>query len=257
MNVAVQAPAGWSPLRWIFYIAIAFVAHVGLIFAFGSRKPIVPREVIHAPTLQLTDRRSELQTLDDPTLFAMPHPQGFAAESWLPLPQIEFAPFRWSEPAQLLAMKLEQLGATFLTFTQTNNVARLALEPLPLPERSRPEAAEPDSAMKHRSTVRVSGGLTDRRWLNQPAILPSWPAPDLLTNSIVRILTDADGQSFTATLMPPGSGSKPADQLALDIARNARFAPNTRRLGTLTVGTIIFEWHTVPVPDTNAPANKP
>jgi hypothetical protein len=43
----------------------------------------------------------------------------------------------------------------------------------------------------------------------------------------------------------------------LDIARKARFAPIARNPGTLSVGTLIFEWHSVPVPDTNAPPTKP
>jgi hypothetical protein len=68
---------------------------------------------------------------------------------------------------------------------------------------------------------------------------------------------EPDGQVFSPVLMPPGSGSKSADQLALDIARSARFAPLPRDAGAFTIGALVFEWHTVPLPDTNAPAAKP
>ena len=44
-----------------------------------------------------------------------------------------------------------------------------------------------------------------------------------------------------------------ADQRALELARAARFAPSSR----LTIGRMIFNWHTVPPPDTNAPAASP
>jgi hypothetical protein len=257
MNAVLPAPDRWSRPRWIFYVLLAFAAHVGLIFAFGNRKPVVPREVIHPPTLQLTTRRSELQTLADPTIFAVPHPLGFAAASWLELPRIDFTPFRWSEPAQLLTLNVEHLGDTFLNYAQTNKVARLTFETLPPPQTTLLETAEPTTTLKQHSTVRVGGGLTDRRWLNTPVFLQSWPAPDLLTNSIVRVLADANGQIISGVLIPPGSGSKPADQQALEIARSARFTPTGPNADKLAIGSIIFEWHTVPLPDTNAPAPNP
>src|SRR5262245_6002427 len=85
-------PETWSIARRVFYIVLAFAIHVGLIFAFGNRKPIVARSVVNAPRIQLASGHSELQLLDDPTLFALPHPRGFAAATWLQLPRVEFAP---------------------------------------------------------------------------------------------------------------------------------------------------------------------
>jgi hypothetical protein len=58
-------------------------------------------------------------------------------------------------------------------------------------------------------------------------------------------------------LLPPDSGFAPADQYdqadqrALELARAMRFIPSPR----LTIGRMIFNWHTVPPPATNAPAN--
>lgn len=269
MNAIGQAPSapadpelhrgkGWSRPRWMVCVTLAFAAHIGLIFAFGNRQPVLPRAVENAPTLQLSTRRSELQTLGDPTLFALPHPRGFAAGSWLKLPMVAFAPFRWTEPPQLLLLPpLANLGTALLQYSQTNTIPRLELEVLAPPGLSRPETAAQPTALKQGSTVRVNGGLANRRWLNAPAILRSWPAADLLTNSIVQVLTDAEGQILSAALMPPGSGSKAADLKALELARSARFAPASRDGGRLTVGTLIFEWHTVPMPETNAPAAKP
>ena len=257
MNIAVDEREGWSRPRWISYVLLAFAAHLGLIFAFGNRQPALPREVIHPPRLQLATQRTELETLLDPTIFALPHPLGFAAASWLELPQIEFAPFRWSEPAQLLTLKAEHLGNTFLNFVQTNAVARLTFESLPPPEATPLGTPEPATTLRQHSIVRVRGDLAQRHWLNAPAILQSWPAADLLTNSVVRVLADPDGQVISGVLLPPGSGSKPADDQALELARAARFAPSSPASGKLAVGTIVFAWHTVPLPDTNAPAPKP
>jgi len=248
----------WSRPRWVFYVTLAFAAHLGLIFSFGNRHPVVPRAVANAPTLQLSTRRSELQTLGDPMLFASPHPRGFAAGSWLKLPLVEFAPIRWTEPPQLLLLPpLARLGTAFLHYAQTNVAPPLELETLPPPGLAQLEAAPQPTALRQSSTVRVNGRLANRRWLNAPAILRSWPAADLLTNSIVQVLTDTDGLILSAALMPPGSGSKAADQRALDLARSARFAPANRTSGNLTVGTLVFEWHTAPLPETNSPPAKP
>ena len=241
----------------MFYVLLAFAVHLGLIFVFGNRKPVLPRAVVNAPAIQLSIGRSELQTLDDPTLFALPHPHGFGTAAWLELPLIEFAPFRWTEPPQLMALPVAQLGAAFLRYAQTNVVPQLKLETVPPPELTRLPAPDEPTALKQSSAVRVGGSLANRRWLNPPAILRSWPATDLLTNSVVQVLTDPDGQILAATLLPPGSGSKAADQRALELARSARFAPVARNSGHLTVGDLIFEWHTVPMPDTNAPPAQP
>lgn len=248
---------GWSPSRWIFCVTFAFAAHIGLIFAFGNRDRVVPRTAVNAPAIQLATGRSELQILDDPTLFALPHPRGFAGASWLRLRNIEFAPFRWSEPPQLMALPVAQLGNALLSYAETNPVPRLELQTQPPTRPTRLASIAGTTALKQRSAARVSGDLANRRWLNAPALLRSWPATDLLTNSVVQVVTDGDGQILSAALMPPGSGSKAADLRALELARSAQFAPVPRAIGKLTVGAMIFEWHAVPVPDTNAPNSKP
>lgn len=249
-------PKPWSITRWTVCVLVAFAIHVGLIFMFGNQKSVVPRIVVNAPRIQLVSRPSEMQLLTDPTLFALPHPKGFAAAAWLQLPKVEFTPFRWTEPPQLLELPAAKLGSAFLHFAETNAV------PSPPTETLHPQATTPLVAgdqrtnLKQHSTVSTSGNLAQRRWLNAPALLRSWPAADLLTNSVVRIVIDADGQVFSPALLPPGSGSKAADQFALETARAARFAPIARK-GNQMSGALIFEWHTVPVPPTNPPPSKP
>ena len=252
-----SAPKSWSFLRWMVYVLLAFAIHVGLIFIFGNRKPVVPRAAANAPKIQLLSSRSELQSLDDPTLFALPHPRGFAATVWLELPQVEFAPFRWTEPAQLLDLPAAKLGSAFLHFAQTNAVPKLEVKTLPPIQTTRVIPDDPQTTLKQHSTVAATGEVAKRRWLNAPAVLRSWSAADLLTNSVVRIVVDADGQGFSPALIPPGSGSRAADQSALEIARGARFAPMSRQVARQTIGALLFEWHTVPVPETNPPAAKP
>jgi TonB family protein len=248
MNAAPTAltERAWTRQRWALFIGIAFAVHIGFIFAFGDRTPIVPRAIVNVPALQFTTHRSEREQLDDPTLFALPHPNGFAGAAWLRRPQIEFAPFRWTEPPRLLALSGDQLGATFQQQLAPKDFARLAVEILPPPEPTSLPPRDRTFITARRSASSLGGELTQRRWLNAPAALPSWPAADLLTNSVVQVWVDANGQILSPALLLPGSGSKEADQLAIKLARTARFAPLPSNRAQLTPGTLIFEWHTVP-----------
>ncbi len=251
MNAAPTATneCAWTRQRWVVFIGIAFAAHVGLIFAFGDRAAIVPRIVVHAPTMQYMTHRSEREQLDDPTLFALPHLNGFAGAAWLPRPQIEFAPFRWTEPPRLLALSGDQLGASFQQQLALKDFPRLEVEILPPSEPTSLPPLDRTFITARRSVPSLGGELTHRRWLNAPTTLPSWPAADLLTNSVVQVWVDANGQILSTALLLPGSGSKEADQLAIKLARNARFAPLPGNRAKLTPGTLIFEWHTVPQTD--------
>jgi len=256
MNTAppVSAERPWPWHRWTLFIGVAYAAHVGFVFAFGDRKPIMPRAIVHAPGLQFTTHRSEREQLDDPTLFALPHPNGFAGAAWLRPPHIEFAPFRWTEPPRLLALSVNQLGATFQQQQATNRGARLEIETLPPPDLTQIQPTDWTTYARRHSAASLGGDLTRRKWLNAPTDLPSWPAPDLLTNSLVQVWVQADGQILSPALLLPGSGWKEADQLALKLARTARFTP-LPAAARPTHGTLIFEWQTVP--QTNATPAAP
>ena len=245
----------WSAMRWIVAVTLVFGLHIGLIYALGSRKPIELRPVKNAPVMQIPASLNEFQQLDDPTLFALPHPRGFAAATWLRLPQIAFTPFRWTEPPRLLALPVQQLGETFLRFANTNPPPRLEIHPLASVQFTKIEPEEAIADAPRESRLRVSSGLAERRILNAPMNLPAWPSTDPLTNTLVRVLVDARGNVFSPVLQRPGSGSKEADQYALKLARDARFASGQKNGDTLAKGLLIFEWQTLP--KTNSPATTP
>jgi TonB family protein len=253
MNSAVTEPRAWSPARRSLLIMLVFAAHVGLILALGNRNPVRPRPPAPAPSLSLAPDSSELLELNDPTLFALPHRQGFAGAAWLKIPTVQFPPFRWTEPPRLLPLPIADLGVTFAQFMRTNVFVSRQFETKPAPDLPLPVAQEFAVAPTTNSTLRVAGDLVNRRLLNPPQLQP-WPALDLLTNTVVQVLVNAEGNVVSPTLLTV-SGSKPADQSALDIARAARFEPLRRSSPALTVGALIFEWHTEPL--TNAPAANP
>jgi TonB family protein len=121
----------------------------------------------------------------------------------------------------------------------------------------------PLAVSAEQSTLLLEGELA-QRWLIAPPPLRSCTNLDILTKSIVRIAVDAEGRPVSPTLLS-GSGSRKADQYALEVARAARFEPLGRNpadtalnpAADLSWGRMIFRWHTLPLPPTNAPAAKP
>jgi len=239
--------ARWTRGKWLTMVVLVFAAHVLLLFAFAGRKPIVPRTVTLVPTLQLADDSSEWLALNDPTLFALPHQPDFVAAMGSPALMTNQPPFSWTEPPRWLLLSNDDLGTAFNQFMQTNPVAALELQlkpPFKLNTPQMPATAEPSQ----QSTMRVEGELAPRL-LPSPATLTDWLYADVLAPSVVQVLVDAAGNVISTVLLAP-SGYAAADQRALEIARSVRFTPSS----DLTIGRMIFDWHTLPPPATNAPA---
>ncbi len=197
---------------------------------------------------------NELLTLNDPTLFALPHRQGFSGSAWLKMPRMNFPSFDWSEPTNWLALPVVQLGAVFGRFMETNHFDSWHPPANPEPDLGLPEFFSLTTTAGE-SKLRLEGGLARRRLLMPPK-LSSWPHKDLLTNSVVQVLLDGEGRPISVRLLPPGSGKAEADQQALEVAKAARFdavnGSGPRRianpLANLNWGHMIFEWHTLPAP---------
>lgn len=263
MNTAVFESRQWSRGRWWLIVALIFAAHIGLIFAFGERKPLVPRQPAFTPELRLGANRTELLALDDPTLFALPHANGFSGAAWMRIPRVEPEPFQWTEPPRWLPMPVEQLGAVFSQFMRTNEFTRFLPESKSAPQLAVPDIAPVENTSAAKSVLRIEGDLALRTLVNPP-LLPSWPGSDLLASSEVQVLVDAAGNVISVSLLPPGSGSKEADQRALTLAKPAKFAAVAREIGSATKpvnqwtrGKMIFQWRTEPLPLTNAPPSSP
>jgi hypothetical protein len=247
----------WTRSRWLMLVVLIFAAHVGLVFAFGARKPVVPRPVTQAPTVALAEDTDELLALNDPTLFAMPHPRDVTSVLRVKTSAFKPPPFRWTEPPGWLALSAEALGAVFGEFMQTNRFAGLELQLKPPLTLSTP-VLPIEPVLPQASTLQKADGLAQRQLLT-PLDLPSWPYADVIAPSRVQVLVNAAGEVVSTALLPPdnrleaASRYDAADQRALDLARTARFAPAP----LLTLGRLIFHWHTVPMTNTNAPGAPP
>jgi len=248
---------GWSLNRWLTLIVSVFVVHIVLLYVFGTRKAIAPRALNQVPTLKLAGNADELLMLENPTLFALPQAGEFAAVLWAVLPQTNSPAFLGTETPHWLSLSADGLLAVFNQFMQTNAFAGHTDEFKP-PLRLNPPASPLEPALAQVSTLRIAGDLMQRRMLTA-VDLPSWPFPDVIAPSKVQVLVNEAGDVISTLLLPSDNSQEAlghyelADQSALKFARAARFTPGPH----LTVGQMIFTWHTVPPPATNSPATSP
>jgi hypothetical protein len=260
MNPAVSVPRRWTLGRWLLALGIVFAGQVGLIFLLGEHSVAPARTRGPAPGFRLVSpTASEWLALVDPTLFALPHQQGFSGKAWLHPFSQKLPSFDLSQSPEWLPLPVSEFGRSFDQFMETNQAG--AMQPLAVAESELtvPEIAS-QPVLPVESSLRREGGLAKRQ-LAKPIPLKSWAHETLLTNTVVHLFVNANGRTFSPTLLPPGSGLKEADQYALEQARAALFAPIPPRgpqaasnpPPQLTSGELIFQWHTVPLPPTNPP----
>jgi hypothetical protein len=260
MNATSAGPRPWSRSRWFISILLVFAGQIGLLLALRSRTPMVPPAPAPKLSISVATEPDEILALNDPTLFLLPHREGFSGEAWRKTPRLEFQPADWSERPRPLPWTGQPPGEDFAISIRSNAVT--GFQPFAIPEPGPEPEYSPDEPMATNSTVRIEGALKERRLLTR-FTLRSWPNKDLLTNSVVQVQVDARGDVFSAVLLaPPSDQRSAADRLALELAKRARFEPvqpvGPGRMKSsapeLMTGTIIFEWHSLPLPPTNSPA---
>jgi TonB family protein len=226
-------------------LILAFVVHVGLIFLFGTRKPVVPMPLGLVPHLHLTDSGNELVALSNPTLLARPNAHDLTTTYWRQHSPVPPPNFDWPELPHYLELNPNDLGVAFHEFVQQNRLADFPLNFKPEPDAAVP-TVDLESPIPPASTLKFLDELTERQPLNI-ATPPSWARNDVLAPSKVQVLVDKDGYVVSAVVLE-SSKDVEADGKALEMARNLRFTPAAQP----TMGGIIFYWHTVPAPPPTA-----
>ena len=269
MNAASLEPVRWSPRRWCYAITLCFLAQVGLVLFLGRPQkapPLSPpffTKTYLAADPSAARHLSALPLNNDPTLFALPNLQGFSGGAWLKCAPLDYHLADWTEPPRWLAVNTEELGRTFLVFVSTNVAPPLLIADKPTSRLIGSDLFITNHPVASRSQATFDGELA-RIPLLSPLPLKSWPHTDILTNTVVQLLVNADGEPLSVTLAD-GCGLTEADQYGLALARSSQFQPRSRR-ETATVagsaadfawGKMIFRWHTIPLAATNALATPP
>ncbi len=87
-------------------VALVFGVQVCFISVLSDRAAIHPRPVVPAPSLRFTGPGwADALSLMDPTLFALPHRQGFSGQAWMEVPQASARSFVWSEAPRWLMLE--------------------------------------------------------------------------------------------------------------------------------------------------------
>jgi len=261
MNGSKSEPAAWSRSRWWTAVVIAFVVQVLLAAALSDFRPILPRVPEARASLQLVadpppdSAIGALMSLDDPTLFALPGVRGFSGAAWLRPVPLDYRPTNWSEPAHWLTQNVEQLGSAFAELIRTNPAPHRAFGAKPAPRRT--GVAVPPVRLPGKSLFRIEGELAGRE-LIAPLEVPSFPHTDILANTVVQLVVNRSGFVFSPPVALTGSGSKAADQRAVELAASVRFKPvPAGDAGPLMWGKLVVQWHTLEMPATNRPAAEP
>jgi hypothetical protein len=258
----------WSTRRWIQLVLAAVVIQGGaaaLLVRSPARTPSRPTFAtrIHLVVAPESQRRlDQLPGYLDPSLFAWPSLQGFSGSAWLRYPGLVSPPIEHAETPEWLRLKQATLGVEFLQFVSTNTLqARLLVEE-PLPPVSpydRWVGRIPSESVAPSSRLRIEGDLA-QRGLASPILLRSWPHSEIVSNTTIRAVVDAAGDTFSVTLLGR-SGLAVADDYALRVVEKARFGPlppvglGKARGEEMSWGTITFLWHTAPL--TNAGPELP
>jgi len=251
-------PRGGRRLKLWIAVGLVFAAQVALLWWVGNPPPRKSRTLPPAPVFHIAEPGSrDLLALQDPTLFVLPHRENFSGDAWLKIVPRKFSPTNWTESPRPLELSPQELGAAFIAFIETNRPTRFQ----PRIESGLDEAeagAAPLPPLSVPSRLRVEGELARLRLLNPPRV-PSQTNSDLLTNTVVQLVVDANGNPFSAVLWA-SCGDDKANAQALSIAKAVRFAPpEPAALGMvssdkMTSGKLIFEWQTIP---SNAPPATP
>jgi len=253
---------GTSRLKLWLAIALVFAAQVALTFWLGNPPPVKHFQPPIVPMVYTADDQSrDLIAINDPTLFLLPHRDNFSGDAWLKMEPRKFTPTNWTEPARPLELPKEQLGAAFVAFMQSNRPPRFQSR-IEVGLETAAATSLPLSPIDVPSRMFVEGDLAKLRLLTSLQ-LPPQTNSDLLTNTVIRVVVDAQGYPFSSVIWER-SGKDEADAMALtNFARAVRFSPPEaealRAVPTnkMVSGQLVFEWQTLPPAPTNAPSGNP
>lgn len=269
MNADAIEEGVWSRRRWVAVVGLVVLAQVGFIFWLGETQSIKVRLPATGAAMYFpADQTAPIPGVSDPTLFVLPHRQGFSGSAWLNVHSVENHFTEWTEPEPSPA-PMPELGGTLDQFVDNNLSRPFEAAAKPDPQLNTMEYPPPANALAAYSACAIEGALAGRRLL-APLKLNSPPAGQILTNSEVLVAVNPEGTVFSAVLLTrcgprDDAGAAEADRAAVELARSARFEPlrwdrpmpPVSSPASFTWGKIIFRWHTSPQPVTNTAAKNP
>jgi hypothetical protein len=268
----------WSRQTWCAAITLLFLLQVGLIWRFSPRETVKVATPTVLPDIKLSVR-APLTGQANPLFLSHVAREGFSGSAWLqptplPHPTLEWA----TAPSGCLQLSNYTLG---LSVAGLMDRLVPAASPIRLPDiqLAVPTLLPPPRLGFPPSRLHVEGELAERAPRELPT-LPDWTNEFLLRPTVLEIGVDARGNVVSivpgmrseiladggalrgAAPGPATSGNPGADRFAEETALALRFKPlpgagSLGSPGSITHGTLIFEWRTLPANITNEPARTP
>ncbi len=247
--------SSWSRGAWSWGFIFIFLAHALAVFWLAERREYKtsrakPRAMFFLAGGPEYERRlAEASMLRDPTLFALPHENGFSGGAWLNFQSAPPALTNGSAPPEWLALDPGQLGGSLQEYITTNRPSESRLLASLRAIRS-PEARLADDPILTNSMVQIEHGSTVRRLIFHPE-LPRVPMADMPGSNVVVVTVDGDGRVESASVSDK-SASKWADQRAIELAWRLKFEPLpirnalARQAAPPTVLRVVFTWRALP-----------
>jgi hypothetical protein len=241
--------------------------HVLVLLAFSTKRtalrPLTQRlsDIYFVPDPEPGSPLAEVLSLQDPRVFFRLEAQSFSRMNSLAQSRFSHELMNRTQPYRWLAPSEQYWAANFHRYVG-GAVRRSAV----LTEKMPPTLSDVPSskpALPAHALLQIEGDLAGRRLLsNLP--LPANESSAILTNTVIRIVVDAAGQTLWAALMF-GSGSPKADQSALAFAKQVRFESMTapghesESAGARehAFGQLVFQWFPAAPGATNQTTAKP
>ncbi len=240
----------WPRARWVAVVLAVIVFQGVLLFLAPRALQGVRTRYPHEPTVSFVQfsAPSEWLGLQDTSLFTSANPRGFSGPAWIvETPRTYVPPDSLSPPSFLtfseLSSEEEDAEPTFAALPHTRS----------LPEPTSVMASIGSSASEPRSRLEIED-LAGRRVVSAPPI-PIQYATDALRPTVMKALVDSDGSVFSCRIIE-NSGSKIADNSAIDLTRKLRFSPaeSVRQRDSLSTIKVIFNWYALDASTTNGAA---
>ncbi|MFM1770693.1 MAG: hypothetical protein RJA22_3222 [Verrucomicrobiota bacterium] len=269
MNAGATRVSGpWRAGHWAGVVLGVMALQAGLLIYFGQRAPApAPDRPRFATAVHFVPEGAEVGRLAglgealEPTLLALPARESFSGAAWMRGRELGEASASRAEEVWWLGLETRDFGGELAELAAANGVEPSTIAEKPAPPLLRYEPRFPSEPLPARSVLRVEGSLAGRRLVQAP-VLPAWPHGEILSNTVVHVVVDAEGFPLTAETLS-GCGWVEADRQALRLAMGVRFAvvPQAGRdetgRGPLAWGRLVFRWATLPAAATNGMAGLP
>lgn len=252
--------------RWWIGVGLVMALQSALILALNKESEATPSRLGPQSQFRFLSANQTTQLLVvNPTVFALPQRDGFSGGTWQEISPPKFRPVEWLDDtdSNLLTLAVSKLGTGLPELLAGTEESSFPVITMVQPEAVFPPT-EPVKPISTPTRFWIEGDLAKRKLLSgiSAADLRAFTNGDLLTNTTVQVLVDAHGNTLSAVLMRPRSGSDDADRLARQLAKSVRFEPlenpmtQSAENAPLTLGLFVFDWQTLPPALTNLNAGS-